>query len=71
MRCNELQYEHFKLVQGLFDAMHDYQRIGPQKVTNTVLEWILWNKVPVKLQKELKEIMDGSVQELLQKLLNR
>ena len=49
--------------------MRDYQRMAPQKLTDTVLESILWNKVPVKLQKEVKEITDGSVQELLQKLL--
>ena len=49
--------------------MRDYQRMAPQKLTDTVLESILWNKVPVRLQKEVKEITDGSVQELLQKLL--
>ena len=49
--------------------MRDYQLMAPQKLTDTVLESILWNKVPVKLQKELKEITDGSVQEFLQKLL--
>lgn len=43
--------------------------MAPQKLTDAVLESILWNKVPVKLQKEVKEITDGSVQELLQKLL--
>ena len=49
--------------------MHDYQRMAPQKLIDTVLESTLWNKVPVKLQKEVKEISDSSVQELLQKLL--
>ena len=68
-RCNELQYEQFKSVQGLVDAMRDYQCMAPQKLTDTVLESILWNKVPVKLQREVKEITDGSVQELLQRLL--
>ena len=43
--------------------------MGPQKLTDTVLRSILWNKVPVKLQKEVKEITDESVQELLQRLL--
>ena len=62
-RCNELQYDQFKSVQGLVDSMRDYQRMAPQKLTDTVLESILWNKVPVKLQR------DGSVQELLQRLL--
>ena len=34
------------------------------------LESILWNKVPVELQREVKEITtEGSVHELLQKLL--
>jgi len=68
-RCHELQYEQFRSVQGLVDAMHDYQRMAPQKLTDTVLESILWNKVPVKLQQEVKEITDGSLQELLQKIL--
>ena len=49
--------------------MRHYQLMAPQKLTNTVLESILWNKVLVKLQKEMKEITDRSVQELLQKLL--
>jgi len=68
-RCHELQYEQFSSVQGLVDAMCDYQRMAPQKLTDTVLESILWNKVPVKLQQEVKEITDGSLQELLQKIL--
>ena len=68
-RCNELQYDQFKSVQGLVDSMRDYQRMAPQNLTDTVLESILWNKVPVKLQREVKEITDGSVQELLQRLL--
>ena len=29
----------------------------------------MWNKVPIELQQEIKEITDGSVQELLMKLL--
>ena len=49
--------------------MRDYQQMAMQKVIDTVLESILWNKVPIKLQRELKEIPDGSVQELLQRLL--
>ena len=68
-RCNELQYEQFKSVKGLVDGMRDYQCMAPQKLTDTVLESILWNKVPVKLQREVKEITDGSVQELLQRLV--
>ena len=43
---------------------------GPEKPTDVCLESILWNKVPVELQREAKEITtDGSVHELLQKLL--
>ena len=50
--------------------MREYQRIAPHKLTDVCLESILWNKVPVELQKEVKEITtDGSVQELLQKLM--
>ena len=69
-RCQDLQYEQFKSVQGLVDAMRDYQRMAPQKLTDAALESILWNKVPLKLQREVREITDGSVQELLQKLLH-
>ena len=69
-RCHELQYEHFGSVQGLVDAMREYQRMAPQKLKDETLESILWNKVPIELQQELKEIPDdGSVQVLLQKLL--
>ena len=56
-------------MQGLVDAMRDYQRMAPQKLRDETLESILWNKVPIELQQEVKEITDGSVQELLQKLL--
>ena len=69
-RCHELQYEQFGSVQGLLNSMREYQRMAPLKLTDGVLESILWNKVPVELQKEVKEITtDGSVQELLHKLL--
>jgi len=40
-----------------------------RKLTDETLELILWNKVPVELQQEVKEITDGSVQELLHRLL--
>ena len=49
--------------------MRDYQRKAPQKLRDETLESILWNKVPIELQQEVREIIDGSVQELLQKLL--
>ena len=42
----------------------------PEKLTDATMEFILWNKVPIALQQELKEIPDGSVQELLQRLLH-
>ena len=45
-----------------------HQRMAPGMLTDSVLESILRNKVPVRLQ-EIKEITVGSVQELLQKLL--
>ena len=41
-------------VQGLMKAMHDYQRMAPRKLTDDTLESILWNKVPVELQQEVK-----------------
>ena len=67
-RCHELQYERYGSAQGLLNAMRDFQRMAPEKLTDNILESILWNKVPVELQQEVKEI-SGSVQELLQKLL--
>ena len=68
-RCNELRYEQFGSAQGLLNAMREYQRMAPEKLNDSILESILWNKVPVELQQEVKEITDGSVQELLMKLL--
>ena len=41
----------------------------PQKLRDKTLESILWNKVPLELQQEVREITDGLVQELLQKLV--
>ena len=67
-RCHELQYERYGSAQGLLNAMRDFQRMAPEKLTDNILESILRNKVPVELQQEVKEI-SGSVQELLQKLL--
>ena len=68
-QCKELQYDQFSLVQGLVDAIRDYQRMALQKLKDETLESVLWNKVPLELQQEVREITDGSVQELLQKLL--
>ena len=68
-RCNELRYDQLASAQGLLDAMRDYQRMAPHKLTDGTLESILWNKIPVELQQEVKEITDGLVQELLQRLL--
>ena len=64
-RCHELQQNQFGSVQGLMSAMRDYQRMAPGMLTDSVLESVLWNKVPVTLQQEIKEITVGSVQELL------
>ena len=49
-------------------ATRHRQRMAPGMLTDSVLESMLRNKVPVRLQ-EIKEITVGSVQELLQKLL--
>jgi len=68
-RCQELQYSQFGSAQGLLDAMRDYQHMAPRKFNDETMESILWNKVPLELQKELGEIPDGSVQDLLQRLL--
>ena len=69
LRCHELQYQDFKSAQGLLEALKDYQRMAPDQLSNNNLISILWNKVPVTLQKEVKEIKDWSLQELLQRLL--
>ena len=68
-RCHELSYAQFGSAQGLVEAMRDYQRMAPTKLTDETLESILWNKAPVELQKEVGKIPDGSVQELLQRFL--
>ena len=68
-RYNELRYDRFGSAQGLLNSMREYQRMTPEKLTDSILESILWNKVPIELQQEVKEITDGSVQELLIKLL--
>ena len=45
------------------------QRISPQKLSDANLESIFWNKVPVKLQKEVGQLTERLLQETLQKLL--
>ena len=44
-RCQELQYSQFGSAQGLFNAMRDYQRMAPEKLTDATMESILWNKL--------------------------
>ena len=68
-KCQELQYSQFGSAQGLLDAMRDYHCMAPGKLSDATMESILWNKVPIALQQELKETPDDSVQELLQRLL--
>jgi len=48
--CHELQYGDFHSVQGLLEAMKDYQQMAPDQLSNDNLIFILWNKVPIKLQ---------------------
>ena len=67
--CHDLQYDRFGTVQGLLESMRDYQHMAPQKLSDANLESILWNKVPIKLQKEVGPMTEGSLQELFQKLL--
>ena len=69
LRCHELQYQDFKSAQGLLEALKDYQRMAPDQLSDNNLISILWNKVPVTLQKEVGEYKDWSLQELLQRLL--
>jgi len=52
-RCHEL---NFGSVQGLLDVMQNYQQMAPHKLSDENLESILWNKVPMELQREVKEI---------------
>ena len=68
-RCHELNYKQFESAQGLLEAMRDYQQLALIKLTDETLESILWNKAPVEMQKEVRKILDGSVQKLLQGLL--
>ena len=58
-RCHDLRYDSFGLVQGLLEAMRDYQRMAPQKLSDANLESILWNKVPIKLQKVVGQLTKG------------
>ena len=67
--CHDLQYDGFGSVQGLLEAMRDYQRMAPQKLSDANLESLSWNKVPIKLQKEVGQLTKGSLQEMFQKLL--
>jgi len=69
LHCRELQYGDFHSVQGLLEAMKDYQRMAPDQLSNDNLISILWNKVPIKLQKGVEEIKDWSLHELLHCLL--
>ena len=69
LRCHELQYEELGSVQALLESMREYQRLAPGKLSDTNLESILWNKVPVVLQREVGEMKDWSLQELFQRLL--
>ena len=43
--------------------------MDPEKLSDATMESMLWNKVLIALQQKLKEIPDGSVQELLRRLL--
>ena len=56
-------------MQGFLESMRDYQRMAPQRLSDANLESILWNKVPVKLQKEVGQMTEDSWLELFQKLL--
>ena len=51
------------------DYWKQHKIIFPTKLTDETPESIPWNKASVELQKEVRVIPDGSVQELLQQLL--
>ena len=44
------------------DFWNHYQRMALQKLSDASLESILWSKVPDKLQKEVGQMNDGSLQ---------
>ena len=67
--CRKLQYKDFLSVKGLLDSMKDYQRMAPKQLTDDNLLSILWNKAPYRLQKEVGDIKDWSLQELFERLL--
>ena len=67
-RTEYISINQFGRVQGLMSATRHHQRMAPGMLTDSVLECILRNKVPVRLQ-EIKEITVGSAQELLHTLL--
>ena len=69
LRCHELRYEDLGSVQALLEAMREYQRMAPEKLSDTNLESILWNKVPYTVQREVGEMKDWALQELFQRLL--
>lgn len=69
LRCHELRYEDFLSVKGLLESMKDYQRKAPDQLTDDNLLSILWNKAPYRLQKEVGDIKDWSLQELFERLL--
>ena len=66
LRCHELRYEDFLSLKGLLESMKDYQRMAPDQLTDDNLLSILWNKAPYRLQKEVGDIKDWSLQELFE-----
>ena len=52
---------------GLLESMRDIKEW--HKLSDANLESILWNKVPVKLQKEVGQMTEGSLPKTFQKLL--
>ena len=56
-RCQELHYDQFHSLQGLMSPIQEYQRMAPTMLTDAVMKSILWNKAPVSLQQEIKELM--------------
>ena len=66
LHCHELQYSDYTSIQGLLEAIKDYQQEVLDQLSNDNLISILCNKVPFKLQKEIGEIKDWSLQVLFQ-----
>ena len=69
-KYQELQYSQFGSAQGLLNAMRDYyHRMASEKLTDVMMESILWNKVPLEFtagaERDPRWISKGATPEAL------